>query len=88
MPIGLQHAHPGTPATRVMPHQELVWRSTAYPAPGSGVLCGATALAFADATAEAKEEKTEGREKAQGDIAYAIIYTSEKGETVPTSSEN
>ena len=45
---------------RVMPHQELVWRVTACPAPGSGVLRGAAALSFANATAEAKERKAEG----------------------------
>ena len=33
-----------------MPHQELVWRVTAYPAPGSGVFCGVAALSFANAT--------------------------------------
>ena len=45
---------------RVMPHQELVWRVTACPAPGSGGLRGAAALSFANATAEAKERKAEG----------------------------
>ena len=62
MPIGLQHAHPGTPATgseELCLTRSLCGGFTAYPAPGSGVLCGAAALAFADATAEAKEQKAE-----------------------------
>ena len=56
MPIGPQHAHPGTPAPRVMPPQEPRGAVALAFAPGSGVLCGASALAFVDAMAEAKTE--------------------------------
>ena len=53
-----------------MPHQELVWRVTACPAPGFGVLRGAAALSFANAT---------GTEESQVGIAYVAVYTSAKG---------
>ena len=46
-----------------------MWRVTACPAPGSGVLRGAAALSFANAT---------GTEESQVGIAHVAVYTPAK----------